>query len=196
MRKIILAISALCGAFVLVSGQSSESLIKTIAAKAAAHTSYSDRFTEVRTPAKTADGKTSCGEAVVTLEGKLDYKSSGYLSMAYDNKDLFLIDGNLMTIIRDGKPAVKFDTSKNLMMRGLQHALLYSFSGKLSELATEQKADLNVVTVKEGYEATLTATKKQARGYSRIIVRYSPGGSIIQMQMDEFSGASTFYKFL
>ena len=87
-----------------------------------------------------------------------------------------------------------FDTSKNLMMKSLSTALLYSFQGKLDELAKEQQADLTQESDKDkNVVVTLTAKVKKVRGYSKIQVFYKPDGTVFKMQMDEFNGASTLY---
>lgn len=145
-------------------------------------------FVEIRTPAG-VDGST------VELGGVLDYTPDNFLSMKYDNGDYFIIDGKTMTIMRDCRKNV-FDLEKNMMMRSLSHALLYNFQGKSDLLAKEQGADIatedngkGVVTV------TLTARKRSARGYGMIVVTYdSKSGNITSMRMDEFTGASTYYK--
>ena len=186
MKKILLVLASLMGALPLLS-QSSDQILSIIEKSAAEHSVYSSRFSEVRTPA-------SKGQKPVTLKGQLEYKAPEYLSMDYDNGEKFLLDGDSMTMVRDGN-TVSFDTSKNLLMRGLKHALMYSFSGKLQDLSAEQGADIEAVKKGNQYVVSLTAKKKSARGYSRIIVRYDLKGALVDMQMDEVTGASTFYSF-
>ena len=129
----------------------------------------------------------------VELTGHLIYKPDSYLSMEYDNGELFLIDGMKMTIRRDGKENV-FDLTKNLLMKNLSHALLYSFRGTLMELSREQKTMINAVLKDGCYEVTLAATKPSPKGYSRIVVYYDARTYAIKaMQMDEFTGATTSY---
>lgn len=142
-------------------------------------------FTETRTSAK--------GESV-TLSGRLEYKPDSYLSMTYDNGELFLIDGMKMTIRRDGKENL-FDLNKNLMMKNLSHALLYSFRGTLVSLSQEQKTLIDARFDDKGQcVVTLRATKPSARGYNCIVVYYDARTYAIKsMRMDEFSGASTYY---
>lgn len=172
MKKIVLALAILFGVLPLYSQD-----IKV------AQKNYNQGLTEVR---RSFDGTT------VALKGKLEYKMDNYLSINYDNGELFLIDNNNMTINRDGLKQ-NFDTSKNLMMKGLRDALLFSFQGKLTELATAQQATMEVSKESGNTVVTLTAQKKQVRGYSKIVVYYKPDGSIFKMQMDEFNGASTLY---
>ena len=136
------------------------------------------------------------GKSEVQLEGELRYDTGTALSMIYDNGEKFIIDGDAMTIDRDGKHQI-FDTSKNLMMKGLSHALLYSFKGTPDALASEQGCDLTTGTSGEEYLVTLTSRKKAARGYSRIEIHYGiAAGEIRSMRMDEVTGASTYYTFI
>ncbi|MBQ7222285.1 MAG: hypothetical protein IJS02_02330 [Bacteroidales bacterium] len=146
---------------------------------------YNEQITEVR---RLFDGST------VALKGKFEYqKGKNYLSIKYDNGELFLIDGDKMTIDRDGINQT-FDTSKNLMMKSLSNALLYAFQGKLAELAEEQQADMTQTVDKDkNTVVTIAAKTKKVRGYSKIIVYYKPDGTVFKMQMDEFNGASTLY---
>ena len=164
--------------------QGSEDILKKI--ETAPHNTVSLKFKEVRTPATGAAGS-------VTVEGELLFKPEGYLSMLYTNKEVFIIDGSKMTINRDNKSNI-FDTNKNVMMRGLSHVLLNSFSGTPSKFAEEQDADITATKEGGDYVVTVTARKKAARGYSKVIIRYDASDcSIREMQMDEVTGASTFY---
>jgi len=144
-------------------------------------------FKEIRTPA-------AADLSPVTLTGTLNFKMENYLSMEYTNGELFLIDGNKMTIKRD-KQNVTFDLTKNIMMRNLSHVLLYSFQGKLDDLAVEQKCNIKKEDKNGMHVVTLTATKKGVKGYGVIEVCYdAKTKSIRTMRMDEFTGASTWYE--
>jgi len=144
-------------------------------------------FKEIRTPA-TADVE------IANLTGKLTFKMDNYLSMEYTNGELFLIDGNKMTIKRDNQN-VTFDLTKNIMMRNLSHVLLYSFQGRLDDLAVEQKCDIKKTDKDGKHIVTLIAKKKGVKGYGVIEVAYDlKTKSIRTMRMDEFTGASTWYE--
>lgn len=146
-------------------------------------------FREVRTPAKV-------DSQIITLEGTLNFKMDDYLSMEYGNGELFLIDGNRMTIRRDNQNNT-FDLSKNIMMRSLSHVLLYSFQGRLDDLAVEQKCDIRKEDRDGRHIVTLTARKKGVKGYGVIEVSYdAKTKSIRTMRMDEFTGASTWYEMI
>ena len=169
----------------IATAQNSQDILQRIETEAAHKDAYSVRFTEVRTPAAKDRAKEK-------LEGQMEYKGEEYLSMDYANGDLFRIEGNTMTFIRDGK-TTRFDTAKNLMMGNLKAALMLSFKGRLQDLADKQDAAIEAARDGANYVVTLTARKKSPRGYSLIRIHYSPSGDILDMQMDEFSGASTFY---
>jgi len=185
MKKIIMLVATVFAAMAFTPAVQTTEEITNAVQNAKARTSVIDKkFTEVRT---------SPSGQKVTLTGQLIYRPDSYLSMAYDNGELFLIDGNKMTINRDGKSQL-FDLTKNQMIKSLSHALLYSFRGALVDLSVEQKT--SVEAVKKGGDCiiTLKATKQAARGYSRIEVFYdSATFDIKAMTMDEFTGASTYY---
>jgi len=184
MKRIILTIAAVLLASFSYA-QTSDAILSLI--EKANHSTRSVQFKEKRT---------SVGEGAktVTVEGELLYKEAeNYLSMLYTNKDVFIIDGNKMTIVRDGNANI-FDLTKNVMMKGLSTVLMSSFSGKPGVFAAEQKADINAVKEGGDYVVTVKATKKAPRGYSRIIIRYRTSDCAISgMQMDEFTGATTSY---
>jgi len=143
------------------------------------------KFSETRTSADKSSSR--------NLTGTLVYKTAGDLSMIYDDGEQFIIKGNTMKIYQNQVETV-FDLTKNLMMKGLRNALIYSFQGKLQNLAVEQKADIKAVKEGKIYVVTLTAQKKAVRGYSRIEIRYNSSDcAIVSMLMEEFSGAVTKY---
>jgi len=185
MKKIMILTTALLSSIALnLSAQTTDEITARVQGAKARTVVIDKKFTEVRT---SPDGKS------VTLTGQLVYKPDSYLSMSYDNGELFLIDGFQMTINRDGK-SQSFDLTKNQMMKALSHALLYSFRGTLIDLSVEQKTMVNAIEKGGDYVITLKATKPAARGYSRIEVFYDASTSAIKaMTMDEFSGASTYY---
>lgn len=114
MKKIILTAIALLGASVMFAQKTGE-ILSTIEKNGGKVLSGS--FVEVRTPAPTSGAK------AVTLTGDLIFKPQNFLSMMYDNKDLFSIDGNTMVISQNGANQT-FDLTKNLMMRSLSNTLL------------------------------------------------------------------------
>lgn len=139
--------------------------------------------------------RTFTGKATVTLQGKLTYSPETKLSMNYTNGELFSIDGSTMTIDRDGKHQ-QFDLSKNIMMRGLSHAILYAFSGRMDDLAAEQNAGI-LTSEKDGkYVVAITAKTVAARGYSCVEATYdAKTGVLLSMRMDEFTGQRTYYSY-
>jgi len=180
MKKILTCIAALCCALVL-SAQDSDKVIASIKASPARTRSIEASFREVRK--SVANPKSE-----VVLQGKIKYEPETKLSMDYDNGDVFSIDGNLMVISKDGKKQ-EFDISKNMMMKGLSHAILYAFSGRMDDLAKEQHAKM-LVSEKDGkYVVTLAAQTQAARGYSCIEVTYDKKSGVLEkMRMDEFTG--------
>ena len=185
MKKILLTIIAALGALTL-SAQNSADILSKIEKAGAKAEDIVTPFKESRTPADKTQPK-------VNLKGKLVFKSEGFLSMQYDNGDNFYINGDKMIITQNGVDAV-YDTTKNLLMKSLNHTLMYAFRGEPSKIAEEQQADITAEKKGDDYVVTLTARKKSARGYSRVIVYYDSVKCIIKgMQMDEVTGASTVY---
>jgi len=175
----ILLLSAVC------SAQTSEAILSKLGS--ASISMMNEAFKETRTASAAAGGQKT------TLTGQMVYKNGTYLSMVYDNGDVFLIDGDKMTI-KKGDMSQVFDTTKNLLMKSLSHTLIYAFKGTLDKLAVEQDANIKAEKSGNFYVVTLTAKKKAARGYNRITTRYNVSDCHIHdMVMEEFSGASTFY---
>jgi len=181
MKKLIFSILLFLASLFCFADDSEEILSKI---EKANHGATKMKFIEV---------KTTASKTQTTQEGELQFKPDNYLSMNYVNGDLFLIDGDMMTIKKNGQEK-KFDTTKNVMMKGLSHVLLYAFLGTPSKIGPEQGADVSAQKDGDTYKVSITAKKKQARGYSCIIIRYSVKDcSIYDMQMDEMTGASTLY---
>lgn len=168
-----------------LSAQTGEEIIAKIEKAGAKGTPIEHKFTEVRSWADNS-------RKAVNLDGNLKWKD-GNLYMDYSNGESFYIEGNKMTIKRGGKTQV-FDLTKNMMMKGLSHVLIYSFKGQLQELAKEQKANIGAAKEGNDYVVFLSATQKGARGYNRIAVHYNAKTCQIKtMKLDEFSGQSTSY---
>lgn len=182
MKRILLSLLALTFAASL-GAQSGDEIIERIGKAGAKSYTIDCTFKEIRK---------SASKKEVSLGGNLKW-NEGNLIMDYTCGEFFSIEGNTMTIRRDGKQQV-FDLTKNMMMKALSRALTYSFEGRLKDLAKEQNT--NLLASKEGneYVVTLGATKKAARGYNRIIIRYDAKSCRIKsMIMDEFNGTSTSY---
>ena len=130
------------------------------------------------------------------LKGDFVWKSTADMSIMYANSESFVLEGDRMTVVRDGSTQV-YDLSKNLMMKGLASALRCSFEGRLDDLARDNDAEITAVKDGSDYVVTLTARKKSVRGLSLLIAHYSVSTCTLKsLRMDEFSGASTFYTLL
>ena len=185
MKKLTLCLAAIAAALSL-QAQTSEEIISKIAKAPARKSDVIVRIKEVRTPAIKE-------EKPVTLKGNLLFKPEDYLTINYDNKDQFIINGSRMVTITGGVNQV-FDTSKNLMMKSLSDVLLSAFMGKLSDLAQQQNSDIKAEKSGQDYIVTLTARKKSARGLSKLTVTYKTSDcSIKAMTMYEVTGATTQY---
>lgn len=186
MKRFVLTIAAIL-ATVASFAQDNEKILSELETLAAGNARVEARFDERRVPAPTAAEKKE-----VSLSGVIKYTSDGKLSMDYDNGEQFVIGTDRVVINRDGRVDV-YDTTKNLMMKGLSNCLIYTFQGKLKDLSKLQNTDINIEKTAKGYTAKLKAKKKSARGYSGIEIDYDAKGRIKSMRMDEFSGATTYY---
>ena len=185
MKKILLMAAALLIAGAAAFAEDAEAIISKIESKASQNITH--KFTEVRIAAGASES------AAENLSGDLVFKTEGYLSMDYTNGEQFVIDGSTVKITRGGKTQV-FDASKNMMMKGLSHMLIYAFQGKIKLLSEEQKTTLLVNKEGSEYVAILVAQTKSARGYSRAIFRYDASTCRIKsMELVEFTGAVTRY---
>lgn len=185
MKKTIFCLMALAAFTFTLGAQNSSEIIakieKAYANPKTVETAFSETYTSFDT---TVPQK--------KREGRLSYKA-GNIRMDYTNGDLFLIDGNKMTI-KNGSANQVFDLTKNIMMKGLSNTLNYAFQGQLTKLATEQNADITATREGDYYLITCTARKKAPRGYSKIVAYYRVSNCLItSMRMDEFNGATTFY---
>lgn len=185
MKRFLISLAAFILALSGVSAQDDQAILNKIAEAHNGGLSVEKRFVEVR----------SKGKKTETLKGKLTFSKPDNFDMVYDNGELFSIAGDMMTVKR-GKKENTFDLTKNRMMAGLSHTLLYSFRGTLGELAAEQKSEIKVTKEADIYRATLTAVKKSARGYSKVEVVYSlKDCSVVSILLEEFGGNSTFYSW-
>ncbi len=188
MKRLLASIAALACVLVSLQAQSSDNILASVRKAHDGGLPVSRRFVEVRSN-KALNIKDR------QFKGLLKFEKPDTFIMNYDNGEDFVIEGGKMTINRDGK-VVQFDLAKNKLMAGLSHTLLYSFGGRLQDLATEQKSDIKAEKSGNGYLVTLTATKKLPKGYSRIEVLYSlKDYSVVTILMEEFGGARTLYSW-
>ncbi len=133
----------------------------------------------------------------VKSEGTLYLSGTDKMAMHYaaPSTDLLIINGTNFFMNRGKQQNKLYNTAKNKTMRQLSNTLLYCVHGKVRQLAEENNSELTVAQEKTGYVVTLTAKKKQARGYSKIVLTYDPKALLLtRMQMDEFNGNSTLYE--
>jgi len=145
-------------------------------------------FTQVRAvPA----AKTS-----VDMSGILYFDASKKISMLYDKPagEYFIVNGNNLTMNKGGKKTA-IDLAKVPSMNSLCKTLFYCIQGKIRTLAVEVNADCAVDETATDYVVTLTAKKKEVKGYAKIILSYNKKTGIIdEMKMEEFTGVTNTYK--
>ncbi len=185
MTKIILTLSfLLCTLFTQAQDQK---ILQDIQNANSSIKSLESHFVQTQTLA--AKKKT------VTTEGTLYLQDSDKMAMHYNapSTDLLVINGNDFYMSRGGRKKL-YNTAKNAMMERLQATLLHCLHGQPTPLAQKNESELSIATTKEAYIVTLTAKKKQSRGYAKIVLTYDIKTKLLSsMQMDEFNGNSTTY---
>lgn len=184
MKRILSTVFAATFSLALLA-QDNTAILNKIKEKAPA--SISSSFTETRSSVSAPkEGK--------TFTGKLEFKAPEFLSMEYDNGELFKIDGSRMNIHR-GEKKLTFDLTKNKPMRSLSHLLVYAFRGMVQELVDEQDTNLLISSDNGEYVISLVAKVQAVKGYSSAVFRYdSATGRIKSMNLVEFNGKSTSYE--
>ena len=184
--KVLLTLVVLLGQILTLNAQSSDQLLEKIEKANSNLKTRSMNFTELREPA---------GKAAKQLDGTLTYDPKSGLVMNYtDPNEHFVINGNTMTVKREGLELF-FDLTKNKSMKTLSTMLMSSFDGKLRTLANDNKASIAATSLKGCTEVTMQALKKAVKGYAKIILRYDEKtNQIIYMMLEEFDGTKTTYE--
>lgn len=132
------------------------------------------------------------GKKIVS-EGTYSFKAPDQLVMQYTKPDgdFFIIDGPIIRFDMRGT-AAELDTSNNPLARAQRNTLLNSLTGNYKDIATDMDASI-AEEVKAGVKTvTITANKKAAKGYSKLVLTYK-GGTLKNMILEEFNGISTEY---
>lgn len=132
----------------------------------------------------------------IPYEGTLYFTSPSQMSMIYTQPEteIFIINGSSLYMVRDGKEGL-YNTEKNNTMRSLSNTLCSCIMGKVSALAQDNDAHVELTTTDEGCLVTLSARKKSTRGYSTIVLLYDKTTYVlIRMELIEFSGISNLYE--
>ncbi len=186
MRTSILAIGCLlCTLFVQAQDNAALAAIEKANAQISTLESH---FVQTETSA--------AKKGAVRTEGTLYLSGKDKMAMHYQAPatDLLVINGTDFYMQR-GKREKRYDTGKNKAMGQLSNTLLQCLHGTPGQLAQEIGATLAAKKEAKGYVITLTSTKKQARGYAKIILTYDLKTLLLnKMQMDEWNGSSTTYE--
>ncbi len=186
MRTIIL--TCLCLLCTLFAQAQDTAVLQSIEQANAKVKSLESPFTQVQT-------SIAKGESVES-KGTLYLNGNDQMAMHYEapSTDLLIINGSDFYLSR-GKRQKLYNTEKNATMRRLANTLLLCLHGKPQQLAAEtESSELTVEKTANAYIVTLTTTKKQVRGYAKIVLTYDLHTKLLtHMQMDEFNGNSTTY---
>ena len=136
-----------------------------------------------------ATGKDTEMSGVIKLEG------NNYLELNYTNPegDYFIIDGNKVKVNMNGKKN-EVNTNRNARVRSQATTLMNCVTGNWQQAAADNDTETEVVEGKGEKVITLTARKKQSRGYSRIVLTYEQKtGNLTKLVLEEFSGIINTY---
>lgn len=174
--------------FVAFAGNNDAFILSQIEAKNETLKTAECTFTQVRAvPA----AKTS-----VDMAGELYFDSSKKLAMLYSKPsgEYFVVNGDILKMNKGGKKN-QFDLTKVPMMNSLCKTLFCCIQGKIRTLAVEVNADCAVGETATSYVVTLTAKKKEVKGYAKIVLTYNKKTCLIdEMVMEEFTGVKNTYK--
>jgi len=188
MRHFITLAIAMVLPFMAFAGNNDAFILSTIEARNETLKTAECTFTQVRAvPA----AKTS-----VDMAGALYFDVNKKLSMLYTKPagEYFVVNGDILKMNKGGKKN-QFDLTKVPMMNSLCKTLFCCIQGKIRTLAVEVNADVAVEETANSYIVTLTAKKKEVKGYSKIVLTYNKKTCLIdEMVMEEFTGVRNSYK--
>lgn len=177
-------------------------LVSVFSFSAGANNDVLDRIEKANSSVKTIEAgflhrKTIVATAkVISMKGMLYFISPDKMSMHYSvpATDLLIISDNQFHMNR-GKKSSTYNTEKNAMMAGLSNTLLRCVRGQAAQVAADNDADISVKTTASDYVITLTARKKSAKGYSKIVLKYRKTDCmLVSMEMEEFVGIVNLYE--
>lgn len=191
MKRLLATILTFSASLFLLSGgiasaQDTDALIDLIEKTNTSAKVRTGNFSEVRKMA---------GKPEQSLKGILTFDPKGTLAMKYSlpEGEYFIIADNTISMKRDGAES-RFDLSKNRPMKSLADMLISSFNGTLNSLAASTACTLKAEKLKDSVTATMEATKKAVRGYSKLVLEYDPKTlQLMKMKAEEFDGSVTTY---
>ena len=133
---------------------------------------------------------------MIPEKGTVRFKAPDQFEMRYSvpEGEYLIIKGNEVRRCIKGK-VLKFDTTKNSMVRKKRNILLYCITGEYEKAAKENEATLIVENKGNVKCVAMKARKKSASGYPRILVDYNAQGLPVRMVLDELTGTSSEYFF-
>jgi len=133
----------------------------------------------------------------VAMDGNFYFTNENKLALLYNKPagEYFVVNGNTLSMNKGGKKT-SYDLTKVPMMNSLVKTLFNCVQGRVRYLAVEVNADYAVEETSTAYVVTLTAKKKEVKGYAKIVLTYNKKTCILEeMLMEEFSGVTNSYKF-
>lgn len=180
MKKIATLILTFLG-IAAVTPASAVEIPELIGTAGASLTTVEAAFTHTRTVK--ASGKTT------TYTGTYYYNATDRLAMHYDQDSEGLILSSGRFFIRRSGKANKGQIQKVNQMEQLSDILFACIRGEVAKAARDNDATLSLKTEKSAWVVTLTANKKSAKGYAKVVLRYRRSDGVLEgLRMEEFNG--------
>ena len=140
--------------------------------------------------------RTLANKKTVTLDGTLYFADGDKMDIIYSapEGDRFCFNGNKMRQTAKGATH-NYDLTKNASMRSLADCLSWAMTGQVRSIAKANNAKIDVQEEDSHYVITLTATKKQVKGYARLTLTYNKKNGLLErLVMEEFSHVINDYQ--
>ena len=186
MKKLIFCLFTAVLTAGICAGADKDALLSKIEKANSAITAIQGHFDHDRT---LPSGK------VVKMNGVL-YFQDGKMSMVYSVPvgDKMVINGDKVFIKRSPSEPAVYDATKNPGIATLRNTLVCCMQGKVKAVAEANEAEVSVKEESRQYVVTLTATRKAARGYSKIVLVYRKADCLLtSMLMEEVTGIKNKY---
>lgn len=131
----------------------------------------------------------------VEMSGTIKLEGDNYLELNYTNPqgDYFIINGNKVKVNMNGKKN-EVNTNRNARVRSQAATLMNCVTGNWRQAAADNDTETEIVEKNGSKTITLTAKKKQSRGYSRIVLTYEEkSGHLTKLVLEEFGGVVNTY---
>lgn len=130
--------------------------------------------------------------------GQFFYDNSGLMALIYSQPkgDKVVMNGELFTVVANGKKFTSGASSTNPMMAQISFMMQACMSGNVSKLG--RGWDMNIAKNKGSYQVVLTPTDRRVKKYISGMVMLFDNENITlnQLRIEESAGGYTEYRFV